>query len=185
MWCQLSVLRLAGNRRNIWKEACFQVGRRIRRARLAAHKLRNDPMLIVRKSQRICGVRGREACSAIQDSAKYRLGLGAGDWVRVKSQADIRATLDDDGRCEGLGYMDACMDRYCGGTYKVLKRVDKFYDERAQRMLKVKNTVLLDGVYCEAPSHAVTPWAGCQRMCFLFWKEAWLERADVPSNVDR
>ena len=35
---------------------------------------------------------------------------------------------------------------------------------------------ILDEVHCVPPDHAACAYAGCQRSCFLFWKEGWLER---------
>ena len=128
---------------------------------------------------------GREVPAETRDSVKSNLGLSPGDSVRIKSREEILATLDEEGRCEGLGYMSSEQDRYCGGTYKVLKRVELFFDERTQKMLKVKNTVLLDKVYCEPELHGDPRIAGCQRMCFLFWKEAWLERVDAEAKGDK
>ena len=43
-------------------------------------------------------------------------------------------------------------------------------------MSKVRDVVMLDGVYCESAPYDRQDWAGCDRTCFLFWKEAWLER---------
>jgi hypothetical protein len=104
------------------------------------------------------------------------LGLQAGERVRVKSLEDIRATLDENGRCEGLAFM-SIQGRFCGGEYTVHKRIERFFDERTRRMLKVKNMVILDDVYCEPPREGYQDYAGCDRTCFMFWKEAWLERA--------
>jgi hypothetical protein len=104
------------------------------------------------------------------------LGLQAGDRVRVKSRDGIRATLDASGRCETLEYMAWVQDAFCGGTFTVRKRVDKFFDERQRRILRLRNVVILDGVYCEPDPNGTGSLAGCQKTCFLFWKEAWLER---------
>jgi hypothetical protein len=101
----------------------------------------------------------------------------------VKLLAEIRATLDGRNRYEGLHYTSATMDRYCGGTYTVLTRVDRFFDERSRRMLKLKNTVLLDRVYCQPAPDLEDRIAGCKRMCFCFWKEAWLERVGPGANA--
>ena len=49
--------------------------------------------------------------------------------------------------------------------------------ECTRRMLRIRNTVILDEVYCEPPADGSDDYAGCHRTCFLFWKEAWLERA--------
>ncbi len=185
MWCQLEVLPGAGRRLMVWETIRSHARKRVHYGRQVAHKLWNDPTLIVRKLRSVLGRPEREVCSAARDSAQCCLRLEPGDCVRVKPRAQIDATLDEHGRCEGLGYMAGCMDRYCGGTYRVLKRVDVFFDERTQRMLKLKNTVLLDRVYCEPEPNREERFAGCQRMCFLFWKEAWLERADPQANADR
>jgi hypothetical protein len=72
--------------------------------------------------------------------------------------------------------MASDMGRFCGGIYTVRKRIDRYFDERTRRMLKLRNVVILDGVYCEPPSSGPHDYAGCTRSCFLFWKEAWLER---------
>ena len=104
------------------------------------------------------------------------LGLEPGDRVQVKSVDEIAATLDEEGRFEGLAYIPGLMDQYCGQTYTVRKRVVHFFDERSWRMVKVKNIVLLDEVFCEPPRHIHCDWAACDRTCFLFWKEGWLRR---------
>jgi hypothetical protein len=104
------------------------------------------------------------------------LGLAAGERVRVKSRDQILATLDASGRCENLEYMGWVMEGFCGRTFTVRKRVEKFFDERQRRILRLKNVVILDGVFCEPDPDGTGDLAGCQKSCFLFWKEAWLER---------
>jgi len=143
---------------------------------VTARKLWDDPLLAARKARHVLGLAGPESSLETDDPVRHHLGLQSGNIVRVKPMAKIRATLDSHGKCEGLGYMSVVMDLYCGGTYTVLKRVDRFFDERTQRMLKLNNVVILDRVYCEPEPHAEEGFAGCKRMCFLFWKEAWLKR---------
>jgi hypothetical protein len=60
----------------------------------------------------------------------------------------------------------------------VLKVVERFYDEVQGRMLRCKNVVFLDGVYCDGSGHPDTH--GCDRTCFSFWRTEWLEKT-VPS----
>ncbi|MFC1634596.1 hypothetical protein ACFL5Z_07110 [Planctomycetota bacterium] len=141
-------------------------------------------MMVVRKVRRVLGLARRKVHSGANDPTRCCLGLEPGDRVRVKSEARIRATLDNHSRCEGLGYMAGTMDRYCGSTYTVLKRVDLFFDERTQQMLKLKNTVILDRVYCEPAPYTEEHFAGCKRMCFLFWEEAWLERVEPHEDAN-
>lgn len=104
------------------------------------------------------------------------LALKAGDRVRVRSWDDIKRTLDAEKRCGGLGWLPL-QQEHCGKTYTVVRRVERFFDERARRLLKLRDVVLLEGVHCMPPKDGPLSYAGCQRMCFLFWKEAWLERA--------
>ena len=119
---------------------------------------------------------GPEAPARQQPAA--RLGLQPGERVRVRAAARIRQTLDAEERCAGLAYMPAVMDRYCGGVYRVRKRINRFFDERQRRMLALRDVVILDGVFCEPPPAIPEAWGGCHRTCFLFWKESWLQRVD-------
>lgn len=103
------------------------------------------------------------------------LGLREGERVRVKTMEQVRATLDPVGDCQGLGFMPI-QAAFCGREFTVCKRVERFFDERTRRMLRIRHTVILDGVYCEPPAGGPDDYSGCHRTCFLFWKEAWLER---------
>ena len=106
------------------------------------------------------------------------LGLQPGERVRVKPLKEILATLDETDRFQGMAFMVDEMAPYCGDVFKVRRRVDRFFDERSWRLLKTQHVVILDGVFCEPHSDSKSAYAGCARSCFLFWKEAWLERAE-------
>lgn len=114
-----------------------------------SRRLWNDPTLALRKARRVLGMAQPRVASKTHDPTGLSLRLQPGQQVRVKLPAEIRATLDAHNRYEGLHYTSVTMDRYCGGTYTVLTRVDRFFDERSRRILKLKNTVLLDRVYCQ------------------------------------
>jgi hypothetical protein len=118
----------------------------------------------------------RRPVMAAAPAARHPLDLQPGDLVRVRPADEIRATLDATGRFEGLDYMAWVMDAFCGRTFTVRKRIDRFFDERGRKMLKLRHVVILDGVYCEPDPRGTGPLAGCTKTCFLFWKEAWLER---------
>jgi len=108
--------------------------------------------------------------------------LEQGDWVRVRSAEYIRGTLDDKGFLAGCGF-GLGQYEFCGQEFRVLRRVDHFFDEARSRMLKGRNLVLLDGVHCQGGD---VPWTqGCQRMCFYFWRTEWLEKIDGPSTPAR
>jgi hypothetical protein len=66
------------------------------------------------------------------------------------------------------------MWQYCRSKQKVLKKIDYFYDERDAKMYKASNMVLLEGVNCLGKIGNLMPI--CDRNCYVFWKEAWLEK---------
>jgi hypothetical protein len=95
----------------------------------------------------------------------------AGDLVRVRSEEEIRATLNTWNELKGCMFMDG-QRQYCGTTQRVLKSVERFVDERDYRVKKAKGIILLEGVLCEgAPDYG-----RCDRACFYYWREEWLEK---------
>jgi hypothetical protein len=111
---------------------------------------------------------------AIAGSCAETLSLRPGEWVRVRPEREILATLDACGRNKGLAWIP-CMGKHCGKEYRVYKRVERIILESTGEIRKARNTVLLDGVICDGLY-------GCDRSCFPFWREAWLER--VPGSED-
>ncbi len=97
--------------------------------------------------------------------------LQAGDWVRVRTAAEIAATLDGDGALRGCSFTKA-MNAYCGTRQRVLKPVERFVDEQEQRVKTCRGLVLLDGVMCDGDTAA----GRCDKSCYLFWREEWLEK---------
>ena len=85
----------------------------------------------------------------------------------------IKDTLDEKGFYKGMIFIDD-MVQFCGKTYKVFKRVNKLYMHRDKQMQKCRGVVLLDGVLC----HGYEAEIDCDRTCFFFWKEAWLEKIE-------
>ena len=51
--------------------------------------------------------------------------LSAGDWVEIRSKDEILATLDKNGRLDGLPFMPQ-MFKWCGRQFKVQKRCMKW-----------------------------------------------------------
>jgi hypothetical protein len=102
------------------------------------------------------------------------LGLQPGDAVEVRSEREILETLDEYGRYKGMAFMPG-MSRYCGGRFRVHKRLENILFEESGRRRRMKNTVLLDGLICDGEGR------GCDRSCFYFWREAWLKRVSDPS----
>jgi hypothetical protein len=94
-----------------------------------------------------------------------------GDLVTVRPLDEILATLDADGKFEGMPFMPE-MVRFCGRTFKVHRRAERTCVEGEDGPRRMENTVLLEGLRCDGSAHE-----GCQRSCMLFWKEAWLRPA--------
>jgi hypothetical protein len=101
------------------------------------------------------------------------LNLKVGDSVEVRSREEILATLDTNGRLENLPFMPEML-AYCGKKLRVYKRADKTCEyTRGWSIRRLKDSVHLEGVRCDGGGHD-----GCQASCLIFWKEAWLKRAD-------
>jgi hypothetical protein len=108
------------------------------------------------------------------------LDLQPGEWVRVKSQAAIRATCDHSTMNRGMTF-DAEMVPYCGGVYRVLKRVTRIINEQTGKMQPIKNPcIILDTVICQARYSDCRPF--CPRSVYPYWREIWLERAERPEH---
>jgi hypothetical protein len=103
--------------------------------------------------------------------------LRPGEVVRIKSKAEIMATLSKDGLNRGLGFEEE-MARHCGREARVLRRVDRCIDESTGRLLQMKNPcIVLEDVVCEG-AYA----ANCPRSIYAFWREIWLERVEEPGG---
>jgi hypothetical protein len=105
-----------------------------------------------------------------QDQHDSRKGLRRDDVVTVGSLEEILATLDADGKYEGMPFMPE-MAAFCGKAFPVSRLVEKTCVEGVG-MRTVRETVFLDSLRCDGSAHD-----GCQRGCMLFWKEAWLQGA--------
>lgn len=107
------------------------------------------------------------------------LNLRAGEWIEVRSQAEILETLDKNGRLDNLPFMPE-MFEYCGRRFRVYKRADKTCDYTQEWSIRrVTDAVHLEDGRCDGSGHS-----GCEASCLIFWKEAWLKRAtgDVVST---
>jgi hypothetical protein len=107
-----------------------------------------------------------------QPQSRSGTDLRPGDRVRIRSQREIEATLDSNRRNRGLSFNDE-MHRYCGGEYRVLKRVERIINEPTGRMTTLKDCIVLDGVTCEGDYHRF-----CPRAVYPYWREAWLRKLD-------
>jgi hypothetical protein len=108
------------------------------------------------------------------------LNLQPGELVRIKSHEEILKTLNTRSRNRGL-YWDAEEVPYCGGTYRVLRRVNQIIDEKAGKMRHLKNPcIILDSVVCQSRYSECRLF--CPRSIYSYWREIWLERVQTASK---
>jgi hypothetical protein len=101
------------------------------------------------------------------------LGLEVGDWIEVKSHAEILATLDRRGKNRGLSF-DSEMVPYCGGRFRVLRRVETIVDEATGKLRTLPGVcIVLEGVVCRGVYHR-----SCPRSIYPYWREIWLRRVE-------
>lgn len=113
------------------------------------------------------------AGSRLEKTPTLSLGLRPGEWVRVKIKEEILQTLDRRNRNRGL-WFDREMLRYCGGRFRVLKRVDRLIEEKSGRLVRLKTPcVILDGVTARGEFYRFNP-----QNDYILWREIWLERID-------
>jgi hypothetical protein len=115
-----------------------------------------------------------------QSTPVENLDLQAGELVRIKSHDEILRTLDTSSRNRGL-YFDAEEVPYCGGSYRVLRRVNRIVNERTGKMRRMKTPcVILDSVVCESRYSECRLF--CPRSIYAYWREIWLERVGPRSE---
>jgi hypothetical protein len=109
--------------------------------------------------------------------AGYRLGLRVGELVEVRSEDEILATLDENGELDSLPFMPEML-QFCGQQFAVYKVANKLCDTMTRTgMRRMHNAVHLTDVRCDGQAHG-----GCQTGCLVYWKEAWLKRAEPGSG---
>jgi hypothetical protein len=101
-----------------------------------------------------------------------KLNLRPGDLVRVKPLAEIKATLDAEGKNQKMLFAPS-MANFCGQVMTVRDRVENIVLEATTRQRKIKDTVVLEGATCDGVCHRL-----CPRQSPLFWRECWLERVE-------
>lgn len=109
------------------------------------------------------------------------LDLRPGDFVRVKSFQEIRATLDITGSNRHL-FFDAELVPYCGRVYRVKARVENFVDEKTGKMQRLRTpAVILEGVIADPLYGGPTDVLPSQ--LYSWWREIWLEKvSEAPAE---
>jgi hypothetical protein len=112
----------------------------------------------------------------LQKTPSVELNLQPGELVRVKSHEEILQTLDVHNRNRGL-WFDVEMVKYCGGTFRVLKRVNRIIDVATGRMLQLPmDSVILEDVTVRGDYHRFYP-----QNEYPLWREIWLTRIHEQS----
>lgn len=109
------------------------------------------------------------------------LNLKPGDWVRVRSEEEIRSTLNLKGFNRGL-WFDREFLQYCGKVFQVRRRIERLIDESRDfgKMIEMKSdAVTLEGAWCTGDV-SQRQWF-CPRNAMAYWRECWLERVDPPA----
>ncbi|MDD4615862.1 MAG: hypothetical protein PHW76_01925 [Alphaproteobacteria bacterium] len=115
-----------------------------------------------------------EKASLIQSLPASESIWRAGDWVEVRSLAEILGRLDDRDSLESMPFMPE-MIPCCGQRFRILKVAHKTCDSTGWEYLRaMKDAVHLD-LRCNGLHHG-----GCQAGCLFFWKTAWLRKVDGP-----
>ncbi len=127
---------------------------------------REPPLAVVRGflgstlnklTRRLLGYGYPNVAGSLKQTPTEELNLQPGEWVVVKSQDEIVATLDKSGRNRGLVF-DGEMLPYCGQRFRVLHRVERILEESTGRMLKPRGvSVILENVYCTSRFRRVCP----------------------------
>jgi len=146
--------------------------------RLKAEGVRQAVARVVRfSSNRILRRSGKNTVARRPIEPAEVLDLQPGEWVEVRPETEIAATLDGQSKHRGLLF-SVEMRRFCGRRFRVLKSVKKIFLEESRQTRTLKNTVLLEGANCEGTGF------DCDRACFLFWREAWLRRVPAPRDAE-
>jgi hypothetical protein len=104
--------------------------------------------------------------------------LRAGDWVEVRQKSEILATLDENGRLDGLPFMPQMFD-YCGQRLQVSAQAHKTCDTvNRTGGRRMRDAVHLSGLRCDGVAYD-----GCGAGCLIFWKTSWVRPVEAPSGT--
>lgn len=104
------------------------------------------------------------------------LDLRRDEWVALKPIDELRKQLDEHGRNCGLNFPPT-MHQAIGRSYQVAFPVRQIILEQTGMMVKLSNTVALDGLLCEGVEVA-----NCPRGEYLYCRESWLKRTGVRAG---
>lgn len=104
------------------------------------------------------------------------LNLQPGELVQVRSHDEIMRTLNAQRRNRGLLF-DVEMVPFCGGTFRVLRRVERIIDEKTGRIIHLPNDcIILEDAMCSGCLSRGR--LCCPRGIYPYWREIWLKRVE-------
>jgi hypothetical protein len=124
--------------------------------------------------------RGTSSPQTMAKSFAPAIPFAHGELVRVRSREEILSTLDPFKELKGCAFLPE-MVRYCGTQQRVLRSMRYFMDERDYKVKKARGIVLLENIIC----NGTATFGECDRCCFLFWREEWLEKIvedEIPKS---
>lgn len=102
--------------------------------------------------------------------------LQRGDWVRIKTPAEIARTLDNNSKNRGL-WFDADMLKYCGRCYEVRGRVKQIVDVLSGAMIPMKTPcIIMEEVHYSGEFQGFG-----EQHDYLYYRESWLQRIEAPT----
>ncbi len=127
--------------------------------------------------------RGTGSIELGQPTPTEILNLQPGELVRVKPFEEILRTVNRKAQNRGMVF-DQELVPFCGGEYRVHKRVSKIINERTGRMQEMKTPcIVLESVVCQARYSRCRLF--CPRSIYSFWREIWLERLPESATAVR
>lgn len=133
--------------------------------------IRAVPPLGVLRPARLAREHVRERLSGVPAQGRPSR-YAPGDWVRVRSAEEVRATLDEHDRHRGLWFTGTQWS-YCGQVLRVEHVVRRMLDDH-YRWRRVSGTVTLAGGVCAGHDGVAD---GCGMECALLFRDEWLEPA--------
>ena len=140
--------------------------------------------------QRLSGRPSPSLDGQIADGASTptaKLTLKPGEYVRIKTQAEIERTINKRGNNRGLSFDPEEMAPYCGRNFRVRKAVTNIIDEPTGKMVTMKQPcIMLEDVVCRA--EYARDRLNCPRAIPSYWREIWLERVkndESPATRDK
>lgn len=97
-----------------------------------------------------------------------------GDLITVKSQGEIKETLNQAGCNRGLYFMPD-MWKTCEKKLEVERTVERIIVDGTGEMRRLRNTVFLKNSHCEC-LNSISP---CPRKEFSYWRETWLRPVQI------